>query len=842
VGQKAFFVDENELLSQKQNSSTKKQPKRMAAAKGKSKSSTKIYDCETCGLYKGCRSPKINYRGRGELGIMFIGIGPGREEDKQGKFFVGDSGVTLQEIMDEFDLNISRDCYLHNLVACRTPDNRLPAEDEIKACKSRLLKDIQEIKPKMIITLGKEPTKFLFKQCGIATEGISTVHGMVFPIHKFNCWLGCTYHPAAIVRDETSDYVKVVGRRSIVINDIEQTLDYLDKPLPKFFDRENCHLITDSNECVRVLRDMTNTDKPTAFDYETTCISAFEEDAQILTVALCDDISHSFCIPLGMNNWNTVETAYVYDALKRFLESRTPKIVQNVNMEETWSRVHVGASIYKLSCDTMIRHHVVWCRRGTADLDFQTHILTGDNYKNMVNKKKVKSEPIAKVAIYNGLDARYTLHSSNVNYASMDKKLLAFENLLLRGAQVMAELKMRGVLVDKKVLNNLKFEAENELSELNNSIARTKAAKRFKKIRGSDINLQSNPQINDLLFDMYKCEGIKKTKTGFSVDAGVIEKMIATCKDPEVVDFLSTFANVKKTDSFLTKIEGFIKHICLDGKIHPSYHLDVAETFRSASSDPNFQNVPKHDELLKLIRECIIPSPGNVLLEVDYDGLEVRGIAMNSNDRNLIAQIKGGDSSDTHRLWASRIFGVPFDKVTGEQRFLAKNKFVFPSFYGAIVASISRGLKMDERKIEKLWNQFWQEYSDVRKWQKRSLAFYEKYGYIRGLSGYKRYGPLSVEQINNTPVQGISFHLMLDALIRINESLTGKLANKFRARPIIQIHDSITFDTPMEEVEDLKEYVTGVMVSKRFDWQLDVPLSVSWEVGENWLEMEKLKL
>jgi uracil-DNA glycosylase family 4 len=1198
MAQKAFFVDERELLAIEQE---KQKQEKKKLSKSSRTSKKKIYNCSTCGLDKTCRSPDMQRYGKCRAGIMFVGIAPGAEEDKNDIPFVGPSGEFLRQTLVDLNIDLDEDCSRTNIVRCKLPKNRNPKRDEILSCQSKLIQDIEEVRPRLIITLGKEPTNVLFRYLGKGTPGLGLTHGLVFPIQKWKCWLSSTFHPAAILRERDGRHQKVVGRDKIFAFDIDDAIFYSEREFPKILSREGCILVPDSERCIEVLERMSQSKDPVSFDYECTCISAFDKDARLLTVGVSNDPEIGYCIPIGMNRWNEVEVAHVYLALRKFLASDAPKVVQNYNMEELWSRIHVGQGMNNLCCDTMVAHHVVYCRKKTADLDFQVGLLTGDDYKGMVNTKRMSEEPIEKIGIYNPLDSRYTLLSYRTNIKKMDSGLREFNDLLTRGVVTMANLKERGVRIDQRLLNTLKDNAQDEVKELSDSLMLCKACRKYEKETGSALNVRSGDQLAKLLFTIYGDKSIKTTSGGKPcTDAEVIEKLYAKTKKEEIRTFLKILIDLKKVQSFSDKIDNFRKHICSDGKIHPSFHLDVAETYRSciaegtnievvrdvnrypkgipiehvkegdyvycynsnldvcikkvlwagktghkeiirlhwessrgtkgyldvtpehkvrlvdgtyleakylnnrnvrsgkqnkhvpgvqvlslgrmgdnvvqtgkhfglldhrlvyenvnntilpkhmvihhidgnhynnvpsnliakarsdhsllhctfneesrkkalsnrrknvelgltklgrtgeengnwisfskfsflrllaehsgkvtsidlehgtiqskaklfsinlknvkdrytkegyyislgklkglytkghdyachvlrvnpyklrrlyeqrdlewntprkwanqygtfsvnnhkivdveilntsvnvydievegehnfianeicvhnSSSDPNFQNVPKHDDLLKLIRECIIPSPGNVFLEVDYDGLEVRGIAMNSNDRTLINEIKGGDSSDTHRLWASKIFEVPFAKVDKEQRFLGKNKFVFPSFYGAQPFSIANSLKMEEAYIKGKWDEFWRLYKDVKKWQDNVRAFYEEYGYIRGLSGYRRFGPLSVEQLYNTPVQGISFHLALDALIRIDGMLIGKLRRQgLRAVPIVQVHDSILFDCPINEIQEVVGVVSEIMKSKRFEWQLDVPLSVSWEKGEDWLNMKKL--
>jgi len=839
--QSAFFIDETELLLRKkmEEVETKRKTKRLSTKRSSSIKARK-YSCEECKLYETCRSPKMQRCGKGKKGILLIGIAPARQEDKEGKPFVGESREELDYKFEPHKIDVHRDCWRTNIIRCRPPNNRtVPTQFEINCCLNKLKKDIEETKPKLIICLGKDPTNTVLKMIGMATQDLRRVHGLVFPSHEFNCWISGTYHPASFLREDRRGAHLL--RELAFSFDLKDILSYLDKPLPQIINRETCILLKKSSQCVEFLDKIIDKNEPTAFDYETNCLSPFDKGAKVLTIGVCNNEENAFCIPIGMSEWNILEISYVEKKWIEFLRSRVPKIVQNFNMEGTWSEVYYRQNVNRLSSDTMINHHVLYCRKGTTGLDFQVRLHYGDDYKNMVDTKNLEKEPLEKVAIYNALDSAYTFRLHNYQRPKINDKgkLRDFRNLLTDGIKVLVKLSERGVTIDTKLLKSFQIETERTVETYSTSIMDTKAVRKFEKKFNQNFNINSNDQISKLLFDIYDCPVLKRTgKKSPSVEQDVLDKLLLKNDiNIDVRNFLSKLQQYKKSTSFLQKLTNFEKHVKPDGKIHPSFHLNVAESYRSSSSNPNFQNIPIRDELLQLIRLCVVPSKGKKIIEVDYSGMEVRIIAMFSNDRALIKQIKIGE--DTHRLWASKVYDIDPIEVTDKQRYYSKNKFVFPSFYGAKPPSIANSFKMDEEWIQKQQNEFWKEYTDVKNWQNSVLEKYKRYGYVEGLTGFRRYGPLKDEQLFNTPVQGTAFHMLLDSLIRID---LDKNMSRMKSVPVLQVHDSITFDAVENEEDELIETVTKIMVLKRYDWQLDVPLEVEWKVGkENWLEMQKIE-
>jgi len=292
-----------------------------------------------------------------------------------------------------------------------------------------------------------------------------------------------------------------------------------------------------------------------------------------------------------------------------------------------------------------------------------------------------------------------------------------------------------------------------------------------------------------------------------------------------------------------------------EGVLHPNYNLNITATYRSSANDPNSQNVFNHDEELKKFRKCIVPRPGNIILEADYGGIEVCVIAMQSKDPELARQIIAGkkwlhehpeggfNPYDTHRRWSSEIYSISFEEITKLQRYNGKNGFVFPSFYGSQPPAMARydGFRgISEKHLRKVQDKFWDEYKEVREWQKAQIEYYNQNGGYIGPMGCKRPGPLSYYQLYNNVIQGAGFHLLLDALQRIDDEM---IRRGMKSYAFLEVHDSIDFDTVPEEKDEVISLATDIMCSKRFEWQRDIPLTVEWEEGRNnWYELEALKV
>jgi len=844
--QRAFFLSEWEILQ-------KEHPERFTRTKKstREKKPPKIYDCSLCKLDKGCRSPKIGRYGKGRKKILIVGLCPGSSEDKQGRPFVGSSGRMLSRALDLIGFNLDRDCVRTNIVQCypgydkRNRRDKDPTKDQIKCCRPNLEKDIEEVQPRMIICLGTEAMNAVLRTKNSYDFTAGMMHGKVLPYHRYNCWVGCSYHPAFFLhRKDKND---TPDDSAIFTYDLAKILNYLDEPLPQPLTSDGNNCITDPDDAVCALNDLCDIKEPVAFDYETNMLSPFHEGAEILSIALSKDTKSAVFIPLGLKGvFNLAEQGAILAAMRKFLKSTTPKIVQNYYMEELWSRRIIKQSMNNFIWDTMVTAHVLNCHPRTTGLDFQAFELTGHEYSDMVDKKNMGSMALEVLCDYNCWDARYTLMSyyrqKSLLECKGEEQLLKFNKFFTSCLLHLANLKDRGTKIDLDQLSEIESSFEAEIENSVRAVRSSSGVKKYEEGTGKEFDINSPVQIGKVLYDIYKVEKTAQRMTPSgrgSTSKKVLQEICDRTNDKEVETLITSLFKYRKATKVLERAAEYRRLVDPKGFIHPTFNLNIAASYRSSASDPNIQNVFKHDSEQKIFRKCIVPRPGRVLLEADYDGLEVRVIAMVSRDRELIRQIV--EKEDTHRKWASKIYSTPPEKITKEQRFNGKNGFVFASFYGSVPDSIAhyegfKGISLDH--IREVQREFWEEYHWVKEWQNKTISEYKKQGYVELVTGARRPGPLSINQLYNTPIQGPAYHLTQDALNRIDEAL---IEAGTKTVVIDEIHDAIIFDADLDEIESVIELSEEIMTSERFEWQAGVPLSVSWEIGErNWYEMSEL--
>lgn len=816
----------------------------------------KVHDCSNCGLCETTiKSPKMSMVGKGKKSILIIGQNPGKEEDRLGIPFVGNSGLMLQRLLSMLGINLNEDCYRTNVVQCyagcdKWGKDKDPTPKQIQCCRQRLLKDIEEAKPKLIIPLGGVAVSALMKEIKIKTKlSISLLHGIPLPVHKYNAWVCSAYHPSYFLHKEKNP--KFVYDENILLFDLATALGYLNKPLPKPFTPDGNILISDPDEAIRILKEYSESNKPTAIDYETNCLSAYNKDAKVYSLQLSNDVDKAHYIPLYINNPETgkpffdlVSLSHVWQAITDFLKSNTPKVIQNYNMEETWSRVHFGTSINNYIHDTMIGSHVQFNRRGATGLAFQAFRNTGHIYKSSIDVTDMQNEKFEDVVNYACFDPRHTLLSYQKQTAFFDKtgRLHDFYQLLHRGSKALATLKHRGVDIDVGFMDGMKEEYQKKQEDCLNQIKRCSEVAKWESENVDVFNPDSPKQLVKVIYDQFQAPRKSKSNKG-ATEEKALKEIVTKTTNSELKKFIGNILAFRKTCSLLERVENYHTLIDPNFLVHPDYWLNVAKTYRSASSNPNIQNLFKHDKELMRFRKCVVPPPGYVFMEVDYGALEMCVSAMVSGDTVLAQQII--DHVNIHRKWAALLYEKDEKDITPDERYLAKNRFVFASIYNSLPESIAYNYpEISKERIIEVQKIFWQEYQGVKEWQNRNVTNYLSKGYIELVTGARCYGPLSINDLSNYGIQGPAFHLLLDGLSRIEEDLVGKEfpEKNIIMLPRIEVHDSITSIIKIEDIPIAMPRINDILTSKRFDWQGNVPLTAEFEVGRNWYELGGLEI
>ncbi|MBC7792056.1 MAG: DNA polymerase I, partial [Anaerolineae bacterium] len=350
-----------------------------------------------------------------------------------------------------------------------------------------------------------------------------------------------------------------------------------------------------------------------------------------------------------------------------------------------------------------------------------------------------------------------------------------------------------------------------------------------------EFNIASNPQLRTILFDKLGLPIRKKTATGASTDATVLQELAE--EGHALPTLLMEYRELAKLENtYLDALPALINPETR--RIHTSFNQTVASTGRLSSSDPNLQNIPIRRELGRDIRRGFVPREGWRFIGADYSQIELRLLAHLSRDRAFVdAFVAGGD---IHRQTASIIFEVPIADVTAEMRARAKT-INFATIYGQGPHALSRQLRIEHAEAKRFIEQYFERFSGIRLYLDSMVKFARENGFVQTLFGRRRYIPelrdrnyniraFGERTATNSPIQGSAADLIKVAMIRIDSALQQR---KLKTSMLLQVHDELVFEAPQEEVDEVSGLVKEEMERAA---ELAVPLVVDIGVGTNWLE------
>ena len=388
---------------------------------------------------------------------------------------------------------------------------------------------------------------------------------------------------------------------------------------------------------------------------------------------------------------------------------------------------------------------------------------------------------------------------------------------------VLARMERHGIRVDPVRLGEFSRELEGHLERTTREIF---------SLAGEEFNIGSPKQLAHILFEKLKLPPVKRTKTGYSTDADVLEQLALGHELPARIVEHRTLAKLKSTyaDALPTLVNP------ATGRIHTSFNQLVAATGRLSSSAPNLQNIPVRTELGRRIRAAFVPEPGWRFLAADYSQIELRILAHVSGEESLIEAFRRGE--DIHARTASEVFGVALEAVTPEQRDIAKTTN-FSVIYGVTAFGLSRGLDISPKQAQEFLDRFFARHPRVKAYLARTVAEGRERGFVSTLLGRRRYLPelrsgnpnlrgFGERMATNAPIQGTAADLVKIAMVRVARELD---AHRLQSRMLLQVHDELLFEAPPGEAERLQALATEVMESAL---ALDVPLKVDVKTGTDW--------
>ncbi len=770
--------------------------------------------CILCGLFRGCRNPKIKPYGKGKKGILIVGEAPGSNEDKVGVPFVGDAGKYLGEALNKSRIDMDKDCRRTNVLGCRPPENKF-LTDKVPFCYDRLDSQINLIKPNLIMTFGAKATSRILEAEAVS-DSILDIQGDVFPSRKYNCWVSVNLHPSFVMRDK-----KMYNK--LFVDSIKKGLFYIDREIPESILNSGKNKLLEGNEAIKVLRKLSASKKPVCFDYEANQLSPFIGSPKIIMISLSVSSKVGYVIYFGNDK--------VEREISKFLSSPAPKIAHSSKFEDLWTRFYFDHPVNNWYNDTLLSAHVLDERRNTKSLAFQAFLYVGEEYKEMVNRSDIESASRENQIKYSSLDSRYPVMITKGQVKKLKYKKLSFPaKLLLKGTQAFSDMEERGVKVDWDEFDSFKGKVNEKLVKSSDYLADCKLARKFYDKHNRTLNHNSTDDLKLLFFEDLKLKPLSETDKGNPQVNDELFSMLES-REGKIGNFVKALQVNKKMSklkkTYLNAIETYTDRF---GFIHPNFNLGLVRTYRSSCDNPNLQNIPKHDKFAQQIRRIFIPSY-DYFYDTDYSGMEVRIIGMCSKDKNLCKQIR--ENFDPHGYWAKKLFET--NELKGDMRFQGKTGFVFPEFYGSYYITIAREMGLKEIVVQEVENEFWDMYYGVKNWQGGKFEEYKKKGYVSTPLGFIRHAPLNRNKIINTPIQSTAFHFLLDAMIR-----AGKIMKRegFMSHIVLQIHDELLIDIVDKESSQIRALVTECMLEKPWKFAQGVPLACDWKKGANWYDLE----
>jgi DNA polymerase-1 len=581
-----------------------------------------------------------------------------------------------------------------------------------------------------------------------------------------------------------------------------------------------------------LLQNLTN-QTSVCFDTETTGIDAL--NAELVGMSFSFEKGKAFYVPFPENQ---EEAKVLADKFKPFFENETiEKIGQNIKYDLKILS-HYGVQIKGKLFDTMIAHYLINPdMRHNMDVLSETYLkYSPKSIEDLIGKKGKNQKSMREVALeeikeYAAEDADITFQLKQNFSPILDKaetKKL-FDEIEIPLIPVLAAMELEGINLDVPFLKSMSIEMALESNALEQKIYET---------AGEKFNLASPKQLGDVLFDKLQLGGAKQKKTKTGQYATGEEVLSYLANDNEIVrDILEWRQMVKLQSTYIDALPNQVD--AKTRRVHTDYMQTVAATGRLSSNNPNLQNIPVRTERGRLIRKAFIPRDENyTLLSADYSQIELRIIAALSGEENMIKAFQNHE--DIHKSTASKVFNVPLDEVTREQRSHAKT-VNFGIIYGVSAFGLSNQTSLSRSESAALIEAYYQTYPRLKSYIQEQVEFARENGYVQTILGRRRY----LKDINsanaivrggaernavNAPIQGSAADVIKIAMINIHKKLNSE---NWKSKMLLQVHDELVFDVHNSELEKIQPMIKYEMENA---FTMAVPLDIEIGIGKNWLE------
>ena len=549
------------------------------------------------------------------------------------------------------------------------------------------------------------------------------------------------------------------------------------------------------------------------------------EDNRLEAVVLCDKDNDGALICLAEDE--------LLDILKPLFEGEKAKILHDAKALYVYLKKH-GISLENTAFDTMIADYLLnpnkndHSHSSIADEHLHTDIQSDEQFFGKGKSRRTFADMVmtqrAEVINYLCRCCRTDFDAADILEKELEEKELTklYYDIELPLVYVLGDMELYGMRADKQGLIDYGNRLQVKTDEL---------TKEIYWLAGEEFNINSPKQLGVILFEKLGLKGGKKTKTGWSTSADILEKLAD--KD-EIVGKILEYRSYTKLKS--TYADGLAEVISQDGKIHSTFNQTITATGRISSTEPNLQNIPIKMELGRQLRKVFVPEDGYIFLDGDYSQIELCVLAHISGDETLINAFRNGQ--DIHRLTASQVFNVPFDEVTPLQRSNAK-AVNFGIVYGMSAFSLSQDLGISRAEAESYIEGYFAKYPKVKEYLDNSVDSARKTGLARTAYGRLRYIPeISSSNFNlrgfgervamNMPIQGTAADIIKIAMLRVHKALANH-----KSRLVLQVHDELLLEVYKPELEEVRQILLHEMGEAA---KLSVPLVVDIHEGETWYD------
>ncbi len=560
-----------------------------------------------------------------------------------------------------------------------------------------------------------------------------------------------------------------------------------------------------------------------SLDLETT--SENDMHAEIVGIALAFEAGSGVYVPVGHDDQQQqgqLSLDGVLDRLRPYLQDPDMKVIgQNLKYDAKILRRN-GVELGNIVFDSMLAAYLI-DPLGRKDLGELTQRYLGHPIRSFkeLGVERMNELPIEDAADYGAADAEAVVRLKGAMTPELDRNGLTrlFNQVEVPLIPVLVEMELNGIGVDREVLG----EQEKELTGYLDSIR-----EELFKLAGEAFNPNSPKQVGRILFEVLDLPVIKRTKTGPSTDAQVLQELAAQHPLPEK---LLTYRELDKLLG--TYIRALPEHIHPDtGRVHTSFNQSVTTTGRLSSSNPNLQNIPTRSAMGGQIREAFVAPEGRRLMGADYSQIELRVLAHITEDPGLIDAFERDE--DIHARTAANILNIQLDEVTERQRDLAK-RVNFGIAYGMSAFGLAQWAKIPRNEAQDFIDSYFDNFPNVKRYMDEIVQQAEEQGYVASVMGRRRaftsLNQREQREAINMPIQGTAADIMKLAMIRVHERIES---GEIDADMLLQIHDELILEADEGNAEDVARLVEETMADVM---ELNVPLLVDAKVGRNWGEI-----